>query len=43
MDRESDERFYHKFGIKVNEILGQNPKAPKQAQALKDLLNKHAM
>jgi lipid-binding SYLF domain-containing protein len=42
MDREANERFYQKLGIKVNDILSQNPGAPKEATELIDLLNKNA-
>jgi len=42
MDREANERLYRKFGIKVNDILYQSPEAPKEAQELRDVLDKHA-
>ena len=42
MDKGANERFYQKFGIKVDDILYKNPQAPNEARELKDILNKNA-
>ncbi len=42
MDKGANERFYQKPGIKVDDILYQEPGGPKEAQELKELLDKNA-
>ncbi|OGD22193.1 MAG: hypothetical protein A2W03_00490 [Candidatus Aminicenantes bacterium RBG_16_63_16] len=42
MDKEANERFYQKFGIQVDDVLYKNPSGPKEAQELKNVLDKYS-
>ncbi len=42
MDKDANERFYQKFGIRVDDILYKNPAAPDEARDFRDALNKSA-
>jgi lipid-binding SYLF domain-containing protein len=42
MDKSADERFYRSFDIKVDDILYDSPKAPKEARELRNVLDKYA-
>jgi lipid-binding SYLF domain-containing protein len=42
MDKSADERFYRNFDIKVDDILYDSPKAPKEARELRNVLDKYA-